>query len=68
MGHIGLLGALHLSIAAAQSMPRKKPTPRVYSEPLGPPWPISRQKRRSMMREAAKAERLAHHKGKDHAG
>ena len=36
-------------------LPRKKPRPRSYSKPCGPPYPETRQQRRAMMREREKA-------------
>jgi len=40
--------------AMTLNMPRKKPKPRRYRSPLGPPYPTTRQQRRAMMR-ASKA-------------
>ncbi|MAG25051.1 hypothetical protein CMI47_05665 [Candidatus Pacearchaeota archaeon] len=40
--------------AMTLNLPRKKPKPRRYRSPLGPPYPTTRQQRRAMMR-ASKA-------------
>ena len=50
MHRMPLLGALALTL----DLPRKKPKPRRYRSPLGPPYPTTRQQRRAMMR-ASKA-------------
>lgn len=48
--------ALALAVMS-NGVPRKKPRLRKYSEPLGPPKPMSRQHLRAMKRASEKAKR-----------
>jgi hypothetical protein len=46
-----LAGLAVLAAMSGRTAPYKRPLRR-YSEPLGPPWPLSRQQRRAMERKA----------------
>ena len=60
MHRMPLLGALALTVAAAQTWPKEKKARRA-KHPLGPPHPKSRQQRRAMERASyAALARLTH--------
>ena len=54
MHRIQLLGALALSVGTAKALPKQKTVKR-YSQPVGPPYPTTRQQRRQMERKSRAA-------------